>query len=65
MFANSAIRNLINRGDLTHIPNAIETGSNDGMVTMKFYAESLRKKGIIEEKDYRGYFIDEDKEVSE
>lgn len=65
MFANSAIRNLINRGDLTHIPNAIEIGSNDGMVTMKFYAESLKKKGIIEEKDYRGYFLDEYKEVSE
>lgn len=65
MFANSAIRNLINKGDLTHIPNSIELGLGDGMITMKRYCESLRDQGVIEEKEYKGYFIDEDKEVNE
>lgn len=65
MFANSAIRNLINRGDITHIPNTIELSTEDGMITMKRYCESLRDQGIVEEKEYKGYFIDEDKKVKE
>lgn len=65
MFANSAIRNLINRGDLTHIPAAVELGTEDGMITMKRYCESLRDQGIVDEIEYKGYFIDEDRKVKE
>jgi twitching motility protein PilT len=59
MFANSAIRNLITKWDLVQIPNTIETSTEDGMITMRKYADTLRDQGIIEEKSYRGYFVNE------
>ena len=59
MFASTAIRNLISKGDLAQIPNTIETSSDDGMITMRKYADTLRDRGIIEEKSYRGYFVNE------
>ena len=59
MFATTAIRNLIHRGELTQMPNAIETSTEDGMITMRKYADTLRDRGIIEEKSYRGYFTNE------
>jgi twitching motility protein PilT len=59
MFANGAIRNLINKWDLTQIPNTIEMSTEDGMITMKHYAALLREKWVVEEKSYRGYFVNE------
>jgi twitching motility protein PilT len=44
MFTNSAVRNLISKGDLMQLPNVIETASEDGMITMKHYAALLREK---------------------
>lgn len=59
MYSNSAIHNLISRWDLLQIPNIIETSANDGMITMKHYAALLKEKWVIEEKSYRGFFVNE------
>ena len=59
MYTNSAIRNLINKWDLTQIPNTIEMGSEDGMISMKHYAALLREKWVVEEKSYRWFFVNE------
>jgi len=59
MYNNSAIRNLINKWDLLQIQNVIETSSDDGMITMKHYAALLREKWVVEEKSYRGFFVNE------
>lgn len=59
MYTNSAIRNLVSKWDLMQIPNVIETSSEDGMITMKHYAALLREKWVVEEKSYRGFFVNE------
>jgi twitching motility protein PilT len=56
MFMNSAIRNLIKSNDLVQINNCIELGTQDGMITMRASADRLHGAGIISEKDYIGYF---------
>lgn len=57
MFVTGAIRNLINKWDLLQIPNTIETSADEGMITMRHYANTLRDKWIVEEKSYSAYFI--------
>ncbi|MDD4151566.1 MAG: PilT/PilU family type 4a pilus ATPase [Candidatus Gracilibacteria bacterium] len=59
MFMTSGIKNLIRQGDFAQIPNSIEMGSQEGMVSMKTYADRLKDKGIINEEDYINYFADE------
>lgn len=44
MFTTSGIRNIISKGDINQIPNIIETGKEDGMISMKHYAALLREK---------------------
>lgn len=57
MYVTSPIRNLINKWDLLQIPNTIETSGDEGMITMRKYANTLRDKWIVEEKSYSAYFI--------
>ena len=59
MFNNNVIRNLISKWDLLQIPNVIETSGEEGMITMRHYAELLKEKWTIEEKSYRGFFMNE------
>ena len=59
MYCTSAIRNLIHKWDSTQIPNVIETSTEEGMITMKKYATSLKDRWIIEEKSYAGYFTND------
>lgn len=59
MYMNSGIRNLVIKWDFIQIPNAIETWADEGMITMRRYAESLRDRGIVEEKEYKGYFVND------
>ncbi|SRR6056297_1600015 len=47
---NTAISSLIRNDKLEQIYNAIETGSQDGMITMNKAIENLYQKGIIDEK---------------
>lgn len=57
MYVNPGIKNVIATGNFSQINGAIEIGSDYGMFTMKQHAESLANQGIIEEKDYIGYFM--------
>ena len=60
MLVNTWIENLIRSWKSNQIQGYIETGSKYGMVTMRKYADFLRDKWIIEEKDYINYFKWED-----
>lgn len=44
MFVNSGIRNILKMGDYKQIRNAIELGTEDGMITMKAYADVLQEQ---------------------
>jgi twitching motility protein PilT len=59
MIINSAIRNIIRTGDLAQMDNAIQSGKKEGMIKMKAYADNLRDKSIILEKDYINFFKEE------
>lgn len=59
MIVNAAIRNIIRTGDMAQIFNSIQSGRKEGMVLMQNYAEMLRDKGLIYEKDYIGFFREE------
>jgi len=51
MIANNAIRNLVRNGDFVQLDNAIQSGRNEGMITMESHAAFLLERGIISEKD--------------
>jgi twitching motility protein PilT len=59
MIVNAAIRNIVRTGDMAQIFNSIQSGRKEGMVLMQNYAEMLRDKGLIYEKDYSGFFREE------
>lgn len=47
MIKNHAVENLIREGKSYQIDNVIETGSDDGMISMDKYLVGLVKKGLI------------------
>ena len=59
IIVNGAVRNVIRTGDMTQLQNIIQTGSELGMISMERYADNLSKEGIIQEKDYIGFFKEE------
>ncbi len=59
MIVNSAIRNLIRRGEVAQMPNAMQAGASLGMVRMEKFAEELAETGVIREEDYIHYFREE------
>ncbi|MDP5039181.1 MAG: type IV pilus twitching motility protein PilT, partial [Candidatus Gracilibacteria bacterium] len=59
MMMTPGIRSLIRSGDLVQINNAIEMGRQEGMLSMKTYADDLAEKGVIKEEDYINYFQDD------
>lgn len=62
MFVNTWIRNLIRLWSINQIQSNIETWSKNWMITMKKYADYLRDKWVIEEKDYINYFKEDTSE---
>lgn len=56
MFMTTGIKNLIREGTLNQIQSNIETGTQDGMVTMQKYAHKLEQEGIITKEAYEGFF---------
>lgn len=44
---NSAVANLIKENNISQIPSAIQTGANDGMVTMEASIKQLLNEGIV------------------
>ncbi len=59
MVVNAGVRNLIRRGEVTQIPNAIQAGGHLGMVRMEKYAEYLSLKKMVRKEDYEHFFIEE------
>lgn len=49
----TSIANMIRKGNTHQINSAIETGAQDGMITMNKYLEYLYTKGIISEESFR------------
>jgi twitching motility protein PilT len=60
MYITPAIKNLIKSGDLVQINNNIELGSQEGMITMRNSADKLRDAWIVDEKEYIGYFTNDE-----
>ena len=60
MFVTTWIENLIRTWKLNQIQGYIETWAKNWMITMKKFADNLRDKGIVEEKNYINYFKDDD-----
>lgn len=53
LFANSAVANLIRKNKTYQIPSVLETGMNEGMVTMKQAVSDALEKGLITEEEAR------------
>ena len=49
LIKNSAIANLIKENNMAQIPNAIQTGAKDGMITMETSIKKLLESDIIDE----------------
>ncbi|MDD5770605.1 MAG: type IV pilus twitching motility protein PilT [Candidatus Gracilibacteria bacterium] len=49
---SSSVANMIRKDQTHQIPNAIETGKENGMITMKSSIENLFGKGLIDEESY-------------
>lgn len=60
MNANTAILNQIREWKINQMQGSIETWKKDWMIPMKWYAEILEAKWIIDKKDYIHYFKVED-----
>lgn len=59
MFVTAAIRNMIRSGDLVQMNNAIATGAQEGMVTMRRWAQDLESAGTVRSQDLDGLFAHE------
>lgn len=59
VIANGAIRNLIRTGELAQMDSTIQTGSEQGMITMKRYADKKKNEGLIREEDYIDFFTED------
>lgn len=59
MVTTPGIRNLVRTGNTAQIKNAIQSGRNYGMIKMDQYAEVLKDRGLIEEKDYIHYLTED------
>lgn len=55
MFVTPGIRNMIKMWDLKQMKSAIETGMQDGMISLEKSAELLNARGIIKKQDYIWY----------
>lgn len=51
-----AVRNLINSGKVSQLPNVLQTGRKDGMHTMDMDLKELLRKGIVSEAAAAPYF---------
>ncbi len=58
MLANHGILNLIREGKISQIPNMMQLGANEGMITMDQSLMQLYKSGDIDEKNLLKYCVD-------
>lgn len=57
MINNTAVRNNIKKWDIRGIDNIIETSSNQGMISMKSYAQRLIAQWLIDESKVEWLFL--------
>lgn len=57
MINNTAVRNNIKKWDIRGIDNIIETSSNQGMISMKSYAERLVAQWLVDESKVNWLFL--------
>jgi len=59
MYVTPAIRNMIRSGDLVQMNNAVATGAQEGMVTMRHWAKRLVGSEQVREQDAAALFAHE------
>ena len=60
LVANKGVKNIIKHGNLTQLRTAMESGAQQGMMTMDAYAYQLAGNGIISKEDYNQYLPSQD-----
>jgi len=60
MIVNTWIKNLIRNWSINQMFTYIETGTSQWMITMQKYANIMRDKWFVKEKDYINYFIEQE-----
>lgn len=55
LVANKGVKNIIKRGTLAQLRTAMESGGQDGMITMDAHAFQLAQDGIISQSDAQQY----------
>lgn len=58
MFVSSAVSNLIREGRTANISQTIQTGMNQGMITMEKSIDDLLRRGVITQKTAAAYTVD-------
>ncbi len=60
LVGNKGVKNIIKHGSLTQLRTAMESGAQQGMMTMDAYAYQLSENGIISKEDYSQYLPSQD-----
>ena len=60
MFMNQSIRQIIKRGNIVQLRSAIQSGGQEGMITMDSYAYELFRQGIISQEVVDEYMNEEE-----
>jgi len=60
LVANKGVKNIIKHGSLSQLRTAMESGAQEGMMTMDAYAYQLAENGIISKEDMEQYMPNQD-----
>jgi len=60
LFTNQSIRNIIRRGNFVQLRTAIQSGAEEGMISMDNYAYRLADQGIISQEQVSNFIARED-----
>lgn len=60
LIANKGVKNIIKHGTLSQLRTAMESGAQEGMITMDAYAYQLAENGIISKEDMEQYIPSQD-----
>jgi len=55
LIANKGVKNIIKHGSLSQLRTAMESGTQEGMITMDTYAYHLAENGVISQEDLQQY----------
>jgi len=60
MFMNQSISQIIKRGNFSQIRSAIQSGAEEGMISMDTYAYELARQGVISQEVVKEYMHEEE-----